>query len=476
MEMRYDAVIIGSGAAGSVMAYQLANKGMRVLVVERGARHDPTTFEHNELAMFPRLYKQGGLQTTTDHDVTIAQGQAVGGSTVINNAIWLRADLDRVLPSWAQAGAPVPREYIEKAYAELEWALHVNPIPALVANKGTNVFLQGAAALGIRAGYLNNNRRACLGCGWCNYGCRYNRKTSMLVTFIPWAEACGATVLDNCLDARVVMNGNTAAGVRFRRDGQEIFARAERVVVCAGAIGSSQVLLQSGITNDGRVGKGLHALGGLVLSAETEEVQDGFDGIGLTAVAHASDEYVIESYFAPPVVFSLALGGWFLTHFRRMQRYKYYVQAGVMCGTHPTGTVKLDKKGRAQINLAFDQQDLGRLKAGMKTLASIFFAGGATRVIPATFKLVECSRVEDIDQFDERIRRPDDLLIGTAHPQGGNAMSEDPRGGVVGPDFAVHGARNLFVADASVFPTNIWANCQATVMAMSHYAAGFVAR
>ena len=476
MEIRYDAVVIGSGAAGSVMAYKLANQGLKVLVVERGARQDPTTFEHNELAMLPRVYKQGGLQTTADHDISIIQGQAVGGSTVINNAIWLRADLDRVLPAWAQAGAPVPREALERAYSELEAALHVVPVSPTLANKGTSVFLRGANALGIQANYLNNNRRECLGCGWCNYGCRYNRKTSMLVTFIPWAEQCGATILDNCMNARVVMNGSTASGVRFHRNGQDIFACAERVVVCAGAIGSSEILLQSGITNHGRVGQGLHILGGVIMTAETDEIQDGFDGIGLTAVAHASDDYVIESYFAPPLVFSLALGGWFLTHFRRMQRYRYFVQAGVMCGTQPNGSVRLDKKGRARIDLAFGEQDMGRLRRGMRTLAGIFFAGGATRVIPATYKLLECAREEDIDQFDEQIHRPDDLLIGSAHPQGGNAMSEDPRRGVVGPDFAVHGTQNLFVADASVFPTNIWANCQATVMGMSHYAAGFIAR
>jgi choline dehydrogenase-like flavoprotein len=53
-------------------------------------------------------------------------------------------------------------------------------------------------------------------------------------------------------------------------------------------------------------------------------------------------------------------------------------------------------------------------------------------------------------------------------------MSENPDRGVVGLDFAVHGIPNLYVVDSSVFPTNIWANCQATIMAMSHYASGFV--
>jgi choline dehydrogenase-like flavoprotein len=55
-------------------------------------------------------------------------------------------------------------------------------------------------------------------------------------------------------------------------------------------------------------------------------------------------------------------------------------------------------------------------------------------------------------------------------------MHESPGKGVVDNGFKVHGYENLFVADTSVFPTNIWVNCQATAMAMSHYASGFVAK
>lgn len=474
MNRKVDAVVIGSGAAGSVMAYKLACRGMKVAVVERGVRQDPQTFQHDELAMFPRLYKQGGLQTTDDHDITIAQGATVGGSTVINNAIWLRADLDRVLPDWERAGATVPKAALDLAYAEIERALHVAPLLPTLANKGSDVFLRGCQALGIPAEYLENNRDTCIGCGWCNYGCKYNRKTSMLVTYIPWAEARGAEVLDQCENVTILTRGNIATGVQLFRQGIAVVIEAERIVVCAGAIGSSEVLLKSGITLEERVGQGLHVLGGLFVVAETEEVVDGFDGIGLTCVARASDEYVIESYFAPPVVFSLSLGGWFLTHFRRMQRYRYFADAGVMVGTDPVGRIALDKKGRVRIRLEFGDRDLARLRQGIRRLSEIYFAGGAIRVIPATYKLLEFNREDELDLIDEQILRADDLLLGSAHPQGGNSMSEDPRKGVVGNDFAVHGYQNLFVVDASVFPTNIWANCQATVMAMAHYASSFV--
>ncbi len=49
-------------------------------------------------------------------------------------------------------------------------------------------------------------------------------------------------------------------------------------------------------------------------------------------------------------------------------------------------------------------------------------------------------------------------------------MSDDPGIGVVGTDFRVHGTSNLFVCDASVFPTSIHVNPQLTVMAMADMA------
>jgi choline dehydrogenase-like flavoprotein len=63
------------------------------------------------------------------------------------------------------------------------------------------------------------------------------------------------------------------------------------------------------------------------------------------------------------------------------------------------------------------------------------------------------------------------LSIGSGHPQGGNALSGDPGKGVADPTFRVHGFENLFVCDASVFPTATTVNPQLTVMALAEYAA-----
>jgi len=73
------------------------------------------------------------------------------------------------------------------------------------------------------------------------------------------------------------------------------------------------------------------------------------------------------------------------------------------------------------------------------------------------------------------VRDASDITLGTGHPQGGNVLSTDPARGVVDPDFKVYGYDNLFVCDASVFPSSIGVNPQLTVMALAHYAAPFIA-
>jgi choline dehydrogenase-like flavoprotein len=483
MKAEYDIVIIGSGAAGSVLAYQLVrnNPGISVAVLEKGKRVQPESFTHDSLDMMARVYKNGGLQTTKDYDVVFAQGQAVGGSTVINNAIWYRADLDVVLPEWERRMAFVDRAKMLAAYEEIEAALHVEQITPEIGNGGTDFFLDGCKALNIPAAYLSHNRRQCLGCGWCNFGCRYNRKTSMLVTYLPWAEQRGVDIIDDCRNVRIIHQAGEARTVEFTGSGDSFSPdaktslKAGKVVVCAGAIGSTEVLLRSNINPNGRVGMNFHALGGVLVSAEAPHRLDGYDGIGLTCIAHASSDYLVESYFTPPAVFSLSISGWFNEHFRKMQRYPWYAQAGVMVATDPTGRISINKRGEVEIDLVFNARDVARLKEGIKTIARIYFAAGALRVIPATYEGIDLHGERDFAQLDRQLRKADDLLLGSAHPQGGNVMSDDARLGVVNSGFRVHGYTNVYVVDASVFPVNIMANCQATVMALAHCAAEVIA-
>ncbi len=465
----YDAVIIGSGAAGSVMAYELSKAGLSVIVLEKGKYENPQTFTHDELDMYSRVYKNGGLQTTSDNDLSIVQGQTVGGSTVINNAIWIRPNVAKVLTKWEENEAFINEERLEECYEYVENKLGIQPLDKKVANKGSEDFLKACSRLGHDANYLQNNRKECLGCGWCNYGCRYNRKASMLVTFIPWAEKHGAIICDQVSDIKINNKYKKIESVTFIRKNNSYTVTCKKVIVSAGAIGSSEVLLKNKINPNGQVGKGLHFLGGFLTSGILDKQVNGYDGIGLTCIANISDEYLIETFFSPPGILSPSLGGWFADHNIFMKDYAKMFQIGVMVGSEPTGRIKLSRTG-VKINFCFSKSDIAKMKLGFRKIVEILFEMGATKVIPSSFKEIVFDSMDDLDNLDKWIKRPDDLLLGSAHPQGGNRMSDNPMRGVVDSSFKVHGYDNLYVVDASIFPYNIWANCQATVMAISKYA------
>ena len=276
---------------------------------------------------------------------------------------------------------------------------------------------------------------------------------------------------------RVVVAGDRATGVTFVRNRAEHTIAADRVVVAGGAIGSSEILLRSGITLDGRVGSRFHAFAGVHVTAEFPDELNSYDGIGLCAYIRPSidDEMVLENYFSPPGVFSLVMGGWFSDHFERMLRYRYFAQAGVQVATAPSGRITLGKKGEVRVDFAMSQHELDLVCQGVIMLGRVFLRAGALRVLPSTFHRIEFAREDELAGLTQLVRAPDDLSLGSAHPQGGNPMHEDATRGVVGLDWRVHGTANLFVSDASVFPENIRANCQATVMALSHCAADEVA-
>ena len=157
-----------------------------------------------------------------------------------------------------------------------------------------------------------------------------------------------------------------------------------------------------------------------------------------------------------------------------MERYAHYACASPLIGS-TAGSVVDARFRPEQIWMRLREEDLDRLKRGLTRTCELFFSGTPaprralinTRrgwsLTPDTYR----ARIAALDSFGE-------IQISTAHPQGGNCQSTDARG-VVRPDFRVHHTRDLYVVDASVFPTSLGVNPHWTIMAMADLAAGHVA-
>jgi choline dehydrogenase-like flavoprotein len=465
-----DVCVIGSGAGGSVIAYRAAQAGRSVVVVERGPYVRPSEMNDCEADMVPLLYKDGGLQMNSRMDMFILQGTCVGGSTTLSNMVMIRAPED-VLSHWNRLGAELDLASLARSYDKIEGEIGATEADLSVAGQGTRRFIEGARLLGLSPQRMRKALGACHGCGNCNIGCTFGVKRSALATYIPWAEQSGARVLAETEVDSIETRGGRAVAVHVRsgreRERQRIVAK--QFVVAAGAINSSALLLKSGIRRN--VGTRVSFNAGSIMVAEFDEPLDGYDADQMSWFL-SGDGFLIEPTHNPLMSAALTTPGWFDEHASLMRRQRHLAYAGCLVATEPTGTVVHSPFwGHEETRYRPGPTDMEKVRRALKLISEIFFAAGARRVILPTHRLRAIHSPKEVAEIDEHIVSTRHFSFGSAHPQGGNPMSASPRTGAIDSNFAVHGLDNLFVCDASIFPSCVGVNPISTIMAIADYAA-----
>ncbi|MCW3065274.1 MAG: family oxidoreductase [Solirubrobacterales bacterium] len=276
-----------------------------------------------------------------------------------------------------------------------------------------------------------------------------------------------------CQAEAIDSEGRRASGVRCRlSDGRRVTVRARTVIVAAGAIASSVLLQRSGIAR-GRAGRGLAFNMATPLTADFPDELHSERGLQISHYLEPPAEagYALETWFNPIVTQALFMPGWFEQHRRNMRRYAHMTCVGSVVGTKSGGSVRPALLGGGvTLDYTPDPDDVARVVAGLKLAGRIMLEAGALRVMPSSHRYLEFRAPGDLDALDQLLADDSDLLLNSAHPQGGNAISVDRDRGVVDPDLRVHDFENLYVCDASVFPSSITVNPQLTVMALADYA------
>ena len=493
-----DVIVVGSGSGGAVAAHNLAKRGYKVLVVEAGPFRPSNEITHEESRMVASLFKHGALQSTRDNDFIVFQGRNVGGSPTINNGICLRMKGDRlshpmaadVFAKWREIGAPIDEARFMQCYDTIAAELQLGEAePRSGKSNGTHLLeaWQAFAATtqdpwlrNARSGWFTKNfgppgtAAACAYCGYCNTGCPYARKMGMAQTYLPWAcTRHGARVLPNTkvekiLWARGSGKRRRAIGVQVTDpDGNaHVISARKGVVVAAGTIASSLLLERSGIEGAG------HQISLNVASPIVALMPEGrtpaWDEDQMTSVVDCG-EFLLESHFQPPMSMASLMPGWFGEMDRRMRTYSRVCSAGILFPADRRGNLV---GGKLEVKLM--PEDIALIRRASATLAGVHFAGGALEVWPALLKGQTLLPGDDLQAFyHQAVKEADDITLSSSHPQGGNPISEDPNEGVVDLECRLHGAENVLVTDASVFPSCIRVNAQYTTMAMAHYATGF---
>lgn len=476
-----DVVVVGSGAGGAVMAYELARAGLRVIVLEAGPYVPSSEFSEDFTESLERLYADHGSQTNKDGDLLVLQGACVGGSTVVNGCVSFRTP-DFILRDWQEQfglSALTPEE-MEPYFRKVERNLSIEENAGHEIARHSQLALAGAKALGWSVKPFKRNIRDCALTGHCLSGCKTDRKQSMLVTYLPWAVAHGAKIFSDVTVTQVISRAGQARGVIAEAKDSSgttvanIRVDAPIVVAAAGAVQTPLLLLRSDLANGSdQVGRNFACHPSMYVGARYPEPVYAWRGalLGVYIDEFLPPEkggFILEAGGLGAVEMTLITepgsGEAFLDY---MEDAKYYSGLVTLIHDHNVGRIGWDGDNK-RVDYQLADVDFDSMLRAIKAAAQVHFAAGAEEVFVPSTKPLRIRSVEEIDQvLSELSNAPQVLRMVSYHPQGTCRMGSDPDRSVVAEHGESHDISGLYVADASLLPTSIIVNPQVTVYALA---------
>lgn len=476
-----DVVVIGSGAGGAVVARELARDGRSVLVLEEGGHYSPQ--EYGALPpsqSFRRLAREAGMSVALGVGdtplISLLAGKCVGGSSVLTGAVCFRIP-DEVLHTWSSelALSRMTLEGVEPYFQEVEQLCHVETVPEHMRSRATELFVAGAASVGVEMKSMRRNTNGCRGAARCNFGCPNGAKMSVDQSFLPDAVAHGATIVSDALVQKIDITGGKARGVRGRfldgitgEPGVPFEVRAKVVVVACGSMHTPILLRKSGLDSV-HIGRHLTLHPAVRVGALFDEAVDGWDG-ALQSVY--SDHYLSEGIWLNGVysavnVLAAAFPGLGHEHRRLVKSMPNLAFFGGMVHDDGGGQVRRWLSREPLVTYKMIRRDKERLIKTIQILGKMAFGAGAREVLLPIFGMPSVTKPKELDFLSDGKLHASRVECMAFHPLGSAKMSAVREAGVVKPSGETWDVDNLFVIDGSILPTSIGVNSQLPIMGIS---------
>jgi choline dehydrogenase-like flavoprotein len=240
-----DIIVVGSGPGGATLARQLAQRGKRVLLLERGIDHRPRSYYGTYLGAL--LYSDRSSLLFTQEGLNIVRPLMVGGATS------MYCGCAAPPPTWLKEKYGID---IDTEVSETMEELEIAPLPPELRGKASTHIAQAARTLGYdwqpQLKFMSPARSKKFDCGAkCMLGCRCGAKWNS-AEWVDEAVAAGADLRTRARVDRVLHDGRQVTGVSGLLAGQPFTATAPVVVLAAGGIGTPRILQTSGFPQAGQ--------------------------------------------------------------------------------------------------------------------------------------------------------------------------------------------------------------------------------
>ncbi len=506
-----DVCIIGAGAAGGILAQELSEAGMSVVVIEAGLRFDDpfSDYANDPIIMRKFRFPEASLEGEALGHLPFAHNASgLGGGTLhwMGAAFRLHESDFRVATHHGGKGAdwPITLKDLVPYYAkaEAEWGISGPPDNPWEGDRGpypnpphklscmSEMVMSGANKVGMRfmpgpTAALSRpyrGRAECNHCGFCMQGCMQKAMASTARIQFPRAERTGrCKVLTSCMATRVESKNGKATGVIYFDSKRRENFQAARVVIVSAHVSESPRLLLNSATNEfpnglanssGVVGKHYMTHPSRPIAGIFENRVDGYRGYMLNNI-YSQEFYETSSKnkFIRGYTLEAASSGaplqwinqfnptdWGVSLKDKARSSYAHIAELMVVGEqlgNPANAVTLsaekDSFGmpKARITHGFDDNDQALVADGIKKCTDILMAAGATKVVPGA-----------------KVYGP--------HNMGTVRMGNDPQKSVVNSYCQTHDIKNLFVCDASVFPSSGGCNPTMTIAAIAYRSAEYL--
>ncbi|MBI9077288.1 MAG: GMC family oxidoreductase [Desulfatibacillum sp.] len=423
MTQDYEYIIVGTGPGGAPVARDLAKAGKKVLMVEKGPRHEKAL----GFPFGPRILEGGGLFCRSMEGVFIARGITVGGSSMVYNG--------NVFNPPQKVFEQMGLDFLQEV-EEVREEIGVRTLPSHFFDHcvGGKRMIRAAEEMGIHFREQDkfiDPSKCKIGCDSCMLGCPRSAKWTTRA-WVDQAVEYGAELKVSAPVEKILVEGGKAKGVVIK--GGDVF-RGDRVIVAAGGVGTPQILLKSGLKN---VGESFYMDPMDIVVAQAKEPGEGaWKEMSFT---HAIEEFKESDHFIIGNISAMAaiMTGFMRLNvmgknFSRLPYAKRGMGLFVKLGDEHQGRVYENGK----ISKPLTDRDNKRMQRGVDLSKEILLKAGAA---------------------------PSSIAVGRGiggHPGGTAAM-----GVVVDQDFMTQ-VRNLYVCDGSVLPQSPGVPPSLTILSMS---------